>query len=239
MGPRPAPRVHRPVRLALLLLLASTARAQPTPDAVLDAWRADWRRAAASVDAVTAREASEWTVDGPRGRTRVEAEGTLRYDGDGPPVRQLRSVRVDGRDVDSDRGRFQGRRWERAFGPAGREVHAPPGLPGPVLAYAEGRAIAADRVGGEPAWRVEITTPLDRAEAWFTRADRPRLLALRVEGQRPRGGQIVREVRYTRVGGLDVPAEARTTFTARQRRRLREYFVTLTAVGTYTGHTVR
>ena len=227
------------MRLALLLLLAAAAHAQPAPDALLDAWRADWRRAASGVEAVTARESSAWTVEGPRGRTRVEARGTLRYDG-GRPERSLDEVRVDGRRVSADRGRGQGRRWERAFGPAGREVHAPPALPGVALARADARGIAEDRIGGTPAWRVDLDTPLDEARVWFTRsASSPRLLAARFEGRRPRGGRIVREVRYVRVEGLDVPAEARTTFTARQRRRLREYFVTLTAVGTYTGHELR
>ncbi|WP_420454186.1 hypothetical protein [Rubrivirga sp.] len=226
------------IAVVLLVLAVAPAVAQPAPGAVLDAWRDGWRRASAGVDAVEMREETEWTVDGPRGRSLVEAWGRVRL-GSGPPEREVDRVRVDGQDADPERGRGQGRRWQRAFGPAGREVHAPPRLPGDVLRNARGLGIAADRLGGEPAWRVDLDTRADRAEAWFTRSETPRLLAMRLVGRRPRGGRIEREVRYVRVAGLDLPARAQTTFTARQRRRLREYFVTLTAVGTYSGHTLR
>ncbi len=225
------------MRLAVLLLVfAASASAQPAPGAVLDAWRDGWQRAAAGVRDVEARERTEWTIDGPRGQTVVEGTGTVRL-GDG--AREVDRVRVDGREVSADRGPRQGRRWQRAFGPAGREVRAPPLLPDAVLRGARALAIEADRVGGVPAWRVALDARPDRAEAWFTRSEAPRLLAVRLEGERSRGGRIVREVRYVRVAGLDLPTESRTEYTARQRRRLREYFVTLTAVGTYTAHTTR
>ena len=224
--------------LLLVLALALPAAAQPAAGAVLDAWRDGWERAAVGVRAVDARERTEWTVDGPRGRTVVESEGRVRFD-DGPTEREVERTQVNGRTVDPSRGRGQGGRWQRAFGPAGREVHAAPGLPDRFLSDARPLGIAADRAEGVPAWRVALDTRTDRAEAWFTRSDSPRLLAVRVEGRRPRGGRFVRDVRYVRVGGLDVPFESRTTFTVRQRRRLREYFVTLTAVGAYSGHTLR
>jgi hypothetical protein len=224
--------------LLLFLLIAAPVAAQPSAGAVLDAWRAGWDRASARVSSVTARERSEWTVDGPRGRTVVEGEGLVRFDSE-PPERSIDRVRVDGQMVDPERGPGQGRRWQRAFGPAGREVHTPPGLPDRVLARVRPTSIAPDRVDGVAAWRVAFDSPADRAEAWFTRSASPRLIAMRVEGSRPRGGRIVREIRYVRVGGLDVPAQSRTTFSSRQRRRLREYLVTLTAVGTYSDHTIR
>ncbi len=231
-----SPRVRIP---ALLLVLASaSAVAQPAPGAVLDAWRDGWDRASAGVDGVEVREEAEWAVDGPRRRTVVEVSARVRYDG-GAPDREVGRARVDGRDVDPERGRGQGGRWQRAFGPAGREVLAPPRLPDAVLGTARGLRITADRVDGVPAWRLDLDTRADRAEAWFTRSEAPRLLALRLVGRRPRGGEIEREVRYVRVAGLDLPARARTTFTARQRRRLRQYFVTLTAVGDYSRHTLR
>lgn len=224
--------------LVLLLLLVAPSVAQPAPGAVVDAWLADWRRAAAGVSDIQARETVDWTVDGPRGRLLIEADGRVRY-GDGDPLRDIRLLRVDGRDVPADRARFHGRRWRRAFGPAGPEVQAPPPLPAPFLRNARPVRIEADRESGAAAWRVALDTRADRAEAWFSRTASPRLLRLRVEGARPRGGRFVRDVRYARVGGLDLPAEAETTFTVRQRRRLRDYLVTLRADATYTGHTLR
>ena len=226
------------IALALLVLVAAPAVAQPSASSVVEAWRADWRRAAQGVAGIDAHEEAEWTVDGPRGRTVVEADGRVRYTR-GRPERDLDRVRVNGREVPADRGRGQGQRWQRAFGPAGREVHAPPLLPVVLLGAAEPDRIEADREAGVAAWRVGFDTQAGRAEAWFTRTGAPRLLRFRVEGQRPRGGRLVRDVRYARVRGLDLPAEAETTFTVRQRRRLREYLVTLRADATYTGHTLR
>ena len=236
-APYPVP--LRLLPLLLAVLVAAPAAAQPDARALLDGWLRDWRRAAADVDAVVMRERTDWTVDGPRGRTVVEGEATVRYTRGGPPERDVERVRVDGREVAPDRGRRSGRRWQRAFGPAGREVHAPPPLPGPLLAQARPLRVEADRFGGVAAWRVTLDVPTDRTDAWFTRGAQPRLLAMRFEGPRPRGGRIAREVRYTRVGGLDVPAASETTFTARQRRRLREYYVTLSAEARYDRHDVR
>ena len=221
-----------------LFLVAAPAVAQPAAEAVVEAWRSDWRRSARGVVGIDTRETAEWTVDGPRGRTVVEAAGRVRYTR-GRPERTLDRVHVDGREVAADRGRFQGQRWQRAFGPAGREVHAPPLLPIAILDYVDPERVEDDRVDGVSAWRVVFDTRADRAEAWFAREGAPRLLRLRIEGTRPRGGRIVRDVRYARVRGLDVPAEARTTFTVRQRRRLRDYLVTLRAAATYTDHTLR
>jgi len=229
----------RRLLLVLAALAALPAAAQPDPGAVVDAWRADWRRASTRVQSVEAQERTEWTIDGPRGRTRIEVEADIRFDLDAPPQRDVRRVRSHGRDMPAERGRGHGRRWQRAFGPAGREVQAPPDVPGAVLGSARAVGIAADRLDGTLAWRVALQSSEDRTEAWFTRGARPRLLAMRFEGQRPRGGRIVREVRYVRVDGLDLPASASTTFTALQRRRLREFHVTLTAEATYDRHSVR
>jgi len=224
--------------LALLLLVAAPALAQPSASSVVEAWRADWRQAAQGVAGIDAREEAEWTIDGPRGRTVVEADGRIRYTR-GRPERDLDRVRVNGRDVPPDRGRGQGQRWQRAFGPAGREVHAPPPLPVALLGSAEPDRVEADREGGVAAWRVAFDARVGRAEAWFTRSGAPRLLRLRVEGDRPRGGRFTHDVRYARVRGLDLPARSQTTFTVRQRRRLRNYLVTLRADATYTDHTLR
>jgi hypothetical protein len=223
--------------LVLLALVAAPVVAQPSAASVVEAWRADWRRAVQGVDGVDAREEAEWAIDGPRGRTVVEADGRVRYSG-GRPERDLDRVRVNGRTVPADRGRGQGQRWQRAFGAAGREVHAPPLLPVALLRSAEPDGIEADREGGVAAWRIRFDAPLGRAEAWFSRSD-ARLLRVRVEGQSRRGGRYARDVRYARVRGLDLPVRAETTYTVRQRRRLRNYLVTLRADATYTGHTLR
>lgn len=225
-----------PARLIPLLfatLLAVPVAAQPSAPALLDAWLADWRRASAGVDAVVLGEQSTWTIDGPRGRMTITSEGTVRFGRGGPPQREIERVTVDGQEAEHDWWRRSGRRWGRAFGPAGREVHAPPGLPGPLLARARPLGIAADRVDGEPAWRLALDLADDRADAWFSRDAAPRLLVLRVEGRRPRGGRFRREVRFARADGLDLPVTAETSFTARQRRRLREYYITLTAAVRY------
>ncbi|PAP77628.1 hypothetical protein [Rubrivirga marina] len=226
------------IALVLLVLAAAPAVAQPSATSVVEAWRTDWRRSAQGLAGIDVREEAEWTIDGPRGRTVVEADGRIRYSR-GIPERDLDRVLVNGREVPADRGRGQGQRWQRAFGPAGREVHAPPLLPLALLGTAEPDRIEADREAGVAAWRVGFDSPAGRAEAWFTRSGAPHLLRVRTEGERPRGGRFMRDVRYARVRGLDLPVRAEATFTVRQRRRLRDYLVTLRADATYTGHTLR
>ena len=125
-----------------------------------------------------------------------------------------------------------GVRAGRAPGP-----RSPP-LPNRLLRDARPLGIEADRLDGVAAWRIRLDTRAERADAWFTRSESPRLLMTRVEGDGHRGG-MMREVQYTRVGGLDLPVASRSTLNVRQRRRLREYFVTLTAVGAYSRHTLR
>lgn len=230
-------------RSALLALaLAPLAVAQPaTPSAseVVDAWADGWRRAMAGVDRVEAEERAEHTFDGPRRRTTVEIEGRATL-GPGRPDRQPRRTRLDGRVLDPDEAPRAVGRWVRAFGPAGREVGAPPPLPFGLLADARVGDLHAETYEGQAVWRVDLSVRDDRVRVWFTRsASDPRLLAVRVEGDRPRGGRLVREVRYARVRGLDLPTESRTTFTVRQRRRLRAYVVTLSASGSYSDFSVR
>ena len=229
------------MRLALLVLLAVPAAAQPSGRALLDAWLDGWDRASRDVEAVELDERSVRTVDGPRGEVVVEIDAGLRYTPGDRPRRDVRRVRVDGREVEPERGPRQGRRLGRAFGRAGREVSAPPPPPHVVLAGAEPVGVEPDRYDGRPAWRVAFQTRGgDDGAAWFTRSETaPRLLGVRVEGRRPRDGRIAREVRYTRVGGLDVPASSEAALTVRQRRRLRDYGVRVTASATYSGWRVR
>jgi hypothetical protein len=236
------------MRLALLALLvplaavasAAQSAAQDLPDAqaVLDAWAADWRRAAAEVESVEMDETLERVLEGPRRPFDVTAEGSVRYRRGAGPERTTRRVTVNGREVDPERA---GRRLGRAFGPAGREVAGPPPPPNALLRRVERAEIEEDRARGRPAWRVTFRPavgPADRVTAWFTRSERaPRLLRLRAEGRRP-GGSAFREVDYVRVDGLDLPLAARAEATVRQRRRLREYVVTLRASARYTGHRV-
>ncbi|WP_412063638.1 hypothetical protein [Rubrivirga sp. IMCC45206] len=234
------------MRFVLLLLLAAPLAAQPSADAIVEAWLADWRLVARGVDRIEADESAVWTVDGPRGVLEVEADGVLIW-GQGRPERAVDRLVVDGERVDARRAGAAGDRWQRAFGPASREVLRPPGLPGRLISRGEPVEAANDTYAGQPAWRVTFGRG---GQAWFTRsAASPRLLAIRIEGEREgrggrrgRGGEsgrLVREVRYVRVRGLDLPASADTQFTIRQRRRLREYFVTLTASAGYSRHVVR
>ena len=229
-------------RLCLLLVLAAPASAQRAPDAqaLLDGWAADWRRAARSVEAIEAEERMTRTVDGPRGDLRIETESTVRYDRDGAPSRGVTRLRVNGRDRDPRDRRTRGR-FGRAFGPAGRDVVAPPLLPGVAFADAEAGGIEADRLGGTPAWRVDLRLGdrPDRATAWFSRGPRPRLLRVRFEGARPGRGRYERTVEYARVDGLDLAVATETAVTVRQRRRLRSYEVTLTSEGRYSAFRLR
>ncbi|MGB3543400.1 MAG: hypothetical protein WBA11_10800, partial [Rubrivirga sp.] len=97
-------------------------------------------------------------------------------------------------------------------------------------------------VGSVRAWRVDLEVETrrgtDRAQAWFAQSD-GRLLRLQTDGDRPRGGRIERDARYTRVAGIDLPSSYTAEFTVRQRRRLRQYVVTLTSATTFRGHSVR
>ena len=228
------------IRPALVLcLLASGAVAQPAPEALVAAWVAGQERAARDVDAVVLAERVEREVEGPRGAMTVAFAGTVRYARGARPERAVEDVTVDGREASPERGGAVRERLGRAFGPAGRDLAAPPPLPLVVLARAEpdGPAVA-DRVGAEAAWRVALRPAPDgraarrRVEAWFSQSPAPRLLRTRTE-TRHRGARLVRETAYGRDGGLDLPREVRTTATVRQRRRLRDYVVTVRSVGGY------
>lgn len=231
----------RPLPLALTLLVAAPALAQRPPDAqaLLDGWAAHWRRAARGAEAIEADERLSREVDGPRGRVTIETDAGVRYDRAGAPRRDVRRLRVDGRDLTPDDRRAQGR-LRRAFGPAAEELVAPPALPGLAFADAEAAGIAADRLGGRAAWRVDLrlVRGLDRATAWFSQGAEPRLLRVRLDGERPRGGRYERTVDYARVDGLDLAAATEATVTLRQRRRLREYVVVLSSEGRYAGYRV-
>ena len=239
----------RPFTALLLAALSAPLAAQPSAEALAERWLADWRRAAASVTAIEVDERAERTLDGARRTTRVATDASVRYARGERADREVRSVRVDGREVDPERGPRLGRRLGRAFGPGGREIAAAVRLPGPLLARAGALSVEPDRLGGQAVWRVALRLPppprapldarADRGTAWFTRGESPRLLRLRVEGERPRGGRLTRDVRYVRVDGLDLPARAEVELTVRQRRRLRDYVVRLSAETTYSGHRVR
>ena len=226
------------LRPALVLcLLGSGAVAQPAPGALVAAWAEGQGGAARDVEAVVLTERVEREVEGPRRAMGVTFAGTVRYARGGRPERTVDAVTVDGRDASAEWGGAVRERLGQAFGPAGRDLAAPPPLPLAVLARAEpdGPAVA-DRVDGEAAWRVRLRPARrergGRVEAWFSRADAPRLLRTRAE-RRHRGARLVREVDYARTAGLDLPRDVRTTATVRQRRRLRDYVVTVRSAGRY------
>ena len=233
---RPA-RLVRSLAAALLALgVAAGGAAQPSPDALVAAWAEGQGAAARDAGAVVLAERVEREVEGPRGRMRVGHDGAVRYAPGARPERTVGEVTVNGRTLPAERGRAARRRLGRAFGPAGRALAAPPPLPLAVLAGAEpdGPAVAG-RVDAGSAWRVRFRGARGglRVEAWFSRsAAPPRLLRTRTES-RHRGARVVREVDYARDGGLDVPRDVRTTATVRQRRRLRDYVVTVRSEGRY------
>ena len=233
--------VPRLLALALLVLAALPAQAQrPAARAVLAAWADDWRRAAAGVTAIGVDETVAQQIDGPRGAIEIDKRGRILYRPDAPPERVPERFLINGQPVDPELIPDMRRRADRAFGPGGRDFSAPPSLPSDLFRAAEALGLQDDRVGGRDAWRIALRLDRgDRAEAWFTRSTTtPRLLRLRTDGRRPYGGRLVRDLQFVRVNGLDVPVTSRTTFTARQRRRLRDYAVTLTADARYTGHRI-
>ena len=225
------------MRTALLLLtLAASAQAQPTAQSVVDAWRAGWASAEGGVEDVEMAERASHEFQGPRGGRQVEIRATLRYVPGERPRRVVRRVEIEGREVDRQRGSDSGRRFRRAFGPAGRFVTQPPPLPDRLLGAADARDLSETRFEGADAWRVTLDAGRGGSTAWFTRStSAPRLLALRTEHD---GGRVAREIRYTRVRGLDLPASVRASATVRQRRRLRDYVVTLDVVAEYRDHTI-
>ncbi|HEX8386200.1 MAG TPA: hypothetical protein VF576_08455 [Rubricoccaceae bacterium] len=241
------------MRLALLAVVlvapALAPAAQPAPDALVDAWRRGWQAASRTVDRVALDEALTRRVEGPRGTATLETRGTVSFDAGAPggrAVRRLRSATVDGREVDVDRVAELDRRLVRAFGGGSEESARPPLLPSVALARATAVGVQGDAVDGRPAWRVALRMPdarpgrrgrpsrPDRAEAWFTRsADAPRLLRIRVEGDRPHGAAFARTVEYDRTDGLDLPSAMATTIEVRQRRRLRVYATTVATEARY------
>ncbi|MEL6615631.1 MAG: hypothetical protein AAFQ43_07830 [Bacteroidota bacterium] len=225
------------VCLVSALPLAAPAEAQNRSGAsVLADWLADWRRAASGVTAVRVEETLDRTVDGPRGDIEMRTQGRVTYSPGGRADREVRRAELDGRLAGPPaRRRFESR-TDRAFGAAADLLRRPPPLAGPFVASAtaQGRARAV-RLDGRPAWRVTARTPrLDSpVSLWFSRDGSPRLLRVRVEQSLTRRGRAVFEADYRRVNGLDLAESLRTTVTLRQRRRLREYEVSLRARGTY------
>ncbi len=180
-------------------------------------------------------------MEGPRRTAEVAGAGRIVYAPGERPRRIPEQATFNGRPIDPGRLSDQGDRIDRAFGPGGRELAGPPSLPFFLLRDAEALRLRPDRVDGLPAWRVDLRLARgpDRGVAWFTRSARePRLLRLRIEGARPPNGRIIRDLRFIRVDGLDLPLETQTELTVRQRRRLRNYVVTVTAVGRYADHRV-
>ena len=230
---------HASLLLTVLALAGGrAASAQASADEVVAAWRAGWERVYAGGE-ITADEQSVRTVDGPRGALEVEMDGRVAYRPGRPPARTVERLRVGGREVDPQSGARHQRRLGRAFGRAGRLAAAPPPLPDRLLAGAGASGLTPTSLGEAPAWRVALAADGGEAQAWFTRsASAPRLLAVRMERGHT-GGRLVRTVRYVRVAGLDLPSEVRAEVTVRQRRRLRDYVVTLATVGRYSGHRVR
>ena len=223
--------------LTTLLLGWRPVSAQVSAGELVDAWRSGWQQADTGAP-IEADERSVRTVEGPRGTVQVEVDGRVLYPAAGPPVRTTERLRADGRDLGRADARHR-RRIGRAFGPAGRGAAAPALRPDQLLAGARASDLAPAWVDETPAWRVTLTGERGESQAWFTRSARaPRLLAVRTERGRGRS-RLVREVRYVRVDGLDLPSEVRARATVRQRRRLRDYVVTLTAVTTYAGHRTR
>ena len=229
------------MRLAVLLLLAlgwRSASAQPRADAVVAAWQDGWEQAYSGGE-VQADEQSLWTLDGPRGPVRVQVDGQVTYQVGQMPTRTVTRLRIGDRDLEPEAGRRYERRVGRAFGRGGRTATAPPPLPDRLLTRTQASRLVLAVLDETLAWRVTLASRRGQALAWFTRSERaPRLLATRTEQSRD-GRRLVQTVRYVRVEGLDLPSAVEAELTVRQRRRLRDYVVTLSAAGTYSGHRVR
>ena len=221
--------------LAVALGLTASASAQPSAEAVVEAWADGWDRAWGRADRVVLTERAEQSVEGPRRDLRIETEGTLTLAPGRRPERRVDETRVNGRRAERERGPRGHDRLRRAFGPAGREVLAPARLPIDWLPRAEPVRLAEDQVDGRAAWRVDLrSSAFEVLSVWFSRSERaPQLLRARGEGRRPGDGRVVRDLRFARVDGLDLPQRSETAFTGRQRRRLRDYVVTLRAESTY------
>lgn len=235
--PGPPLSVRAAPLFALLLLATVSAQAQDGRR-VLEAWQRDARTAFADVAAVTLNEQVVQIIEGPREPLRLETRGLLRLAPDARPDREVAEAQMGGRPVDPARVSFLARRLGRAFGPAGAEAARPAPLPGLLLRSVQPTDVDADRIDGQPAWRVTFVRSDGRAtegrgQAWFSRdASAPRLLRLELGADRV-DGSVRRTIEYERVAGLDLPRTMRTVVTVRQRRRIRTYLVTLTADVSY------
>lgn len=231
--------VIRPI-LFVLALATMPAVAQPTADALLDAWLSEWDAAAERLASVELGETQTRTVEGPRGTLEIETMGTLVLYPEGRPRRSVASATVNGEPLELEKRSHMERRLSRALGPASMDLRRPAPLPIRILATSEPLgAVERTRLGTTLAWQMSLARPSrrgppERLTAWFTTSStEPRLLQLQRDRRLRHQDTLTRVTTYTRVDGLDLPVRHTVDAQIEQRRRLRTYTLTLRSDARY------
>jgi hypothetical protein len=244
--------------LLSLLVLASAAQAQPSAERLfygwLDAQREATREAVgAGPPVMTFTERAERRIDGLRGERVIETEAFVTWDGDGLYHDVLRA-RVDGQELSpEDVDRLEDR-LDEAHGPELRLLRRAPILSSRLFGgfAPTGPAKRVER-DGQTLWRVPVEPDEPRPERPRARlffasdgAGAPRLLAAELSlapppspprrrpGRRrappPPDIRVDIEAQFQRSpGGLDLAARQRVEAVVQQRRRLRQFSVSVVA----------
>lgn len=241
----------RPLLLLLLFLLASAVQAQPSAERLfygwLDAQREAARERVGTGAVVTFTERAERRFDGLRGERVIETESFVTWNGDGLYHDVLRA-RVDGQELPPEDVDILEDRLDDAHGPELQLLRRAPILSvrlfGAFSPTGPAKRVERD---GQTLWRVpaEPDAPRPerpRAQLYFALSDgAPRLVEAELtltppvpprgrRGPPPPDVRIDIEARFTRSpDGLDLASRQRVEAVVQQRRRLREFSVSVVA----------
>ena len=230
------------LRLLVLLLALGAAPvvAQPSADALLNAWLDNWDAASERLDSVGMTETHVRTVEGPRGTLEIETVGTIRLFPGQRPQRSVVRVSINGEPFELAKRDDMEERLRHALGQTSMDLRRPAPLPIRVLASAEPEgSVQSTRLGSTSAWQISLLRPSRRGPpehltAWFTRSrTAPRLLRLQRDRRLRHQDTLTRVTTYTRVDGLDLPVSHTVDAEIEQRRRLRTYTLVIHSTATY------
>ena len=192
------------------------------------------------IAAVSFRETTRRTVDGPSGnqRVRLSADVTV-YPGDRDMERTITAAELNGNRVPDDRLAELAGRWANFSRNLGREATAFGDLRLRLLQRTRptGRP-DLERHDGRALYRVDLisTVPrlrIDRITLWFDAGDGRLVRSRTIFRPQAQRNTLIVEYSYRRIGTLDVPDRRRIEATVQQKRRLRHFTTIVTVDSTF------